>query len=78
MKQLSDRVTLAAAAAACFTHFRNGHPPKVRRAAAIGQNRTSQSESRHQQTIEQAGVLPSAASVPDLDAAESRLHPKPT
>jgi alkanesulfonate monooxygenase SsuD/methylene tetrahydromethanopterin reductase-like flavin-dependent oxidoreductase (luciferase family) len=27
--------------------------------------------------IEQAEVLPSAA-VPDLDAAESRLHPKPT
>ena len=26
--------------------------------------------------IEQADVLPSAA-VPDLDAAESRLHPKP-
>ena len=74
-EQLSDRVTLAVARALPILEWA---PAKGQRAAAI-KTKTEQANQNLgiNKQIEQAEVLPSAA-VPDLDAAESRLHPKPT
>ena len=72
-EQLSDRITLAVARALPILEWA---PAKGQRAAAI-KAKTEQANqnlgiNKH---IEQAEVLPSAA-VPDLHAAESRLHAK--
>lgn len=74
-EQLSERVTLAVARALPILEWA---PAKGQRAAAI-KTKTEQANQNLgiNKQIEQAEVLPSAA-VPDLDAAESRLHPKPT
>lgn len=74
-EQLSDRVTLAVARALPILEWA---PAKGQRAAAI-KTKTEQANQNLgiNKQIEQAEVLPSAAA-PDLDAAESRLHPKPT
>lgn len=74
-EQLSDRVTLAVARALPILEWA---PAKGQRAAVI-KTKTEQANQNLgiNKQIEQAEVLPSAA-VPDLDAAESRLHPKPT
>lgn len=73
-EQLSDRVTLAVARALPILEWA---PAKGQRAAAT-RAKTEQANQNLgiNKQIEQADVLPSAA-VPDLDAAESRLHPKP-
>ena len=73
-EQLSDRVTLAVALALPILEWA---PAKGQRAAAT-RAKTEQANQNLgiNKQIEQADVLPSAA-VPDLDAAESRLHPKP-
>ena len=73
-EQLSDRVTLAVARALPILEWA---PAKGQRAAAT-RAKTEQANQNLgiNKQIEQAAVLPSAA-VPDLDAAESRLHPKP-
>ncbi|MGN5764577.1 FMN reductase [Acinetobacter calcoaceticus] len=72
-EQLADRVTLAVARALPILEWA---PAKGQRAAAI-KTKTEQANQNLgiNKQIEQAEVLPSAA-VPDLDAAESRLHPK--
>lgn len=74
-EQLSDRITLAVARALPILEWA---PAKGQRAAVI-KAKTEQANQNLgiNKQIEQAEVLPSAA-VPDLDAAESRLHPKPT
>ena len=73
-EQLSDRVTLAVARALPILEWA---PAKGQRAAAT-RAKTEQANQNLgiNKQIEQADVLPSAA-VPDLGAAESRLHPKP-
>lgn len=73
-EQLSDRVTLAVARALPILEWA---PAKGQRAAAT-RAKTEQANQNLgiNKQIEQADVLPSAA-VPDLDTAESRLHPKP-
>ena len=73
-EQLSDRVTLAVARALPILEWA---PAKGQRAAAT-RAKTEQANQNLgiNKQIEQADVHPSAA-VPDLDAAESRLHPKP-
>ena len=73
-EQLSDRVTLAVARALPILEWA---PAKGQRAAAT-RAKTEQANQNLgiNKQIEQADVLLSAA-VPDLDAAESRLHPKP-
>lgn len=73
-EQLSDRVTMAVARALPILEWA---PAKGQRAAAT-RAKTEQANQNLgiNKQIEQADVLPSAA-VPDLDAAESRLHPKP-
>ena len=73
-EQLSDRVTLAVARALPILEWA---PAKGQRAAAT-RAKTEQANQNLgiNKQIEQADVLPSAA-VPDLDGAESRLHPKP-
>ncbi|MFN4316876.1 FMN reductase [Acinetobacter parvus] len=73
-EQLSDRVTLAVARALPILEWA---PAKGQRAAAT-RAKTEQANQNLgiNKQIEQADVLPSAAG-PDLDAAESRLHPKP-
>ena len=73
-EQLSDRVTLAVARALPILEWA---PAKGQRAVAT-RAKTEQANQNLgiNKQIEQADVLPSAA-VPDLDAAESRLHPKP-
>ena len=70
---MSDRVTLAVARALPILEWA---PAKGQRAAAI-KAKTEQANQNLgiNKQIEQAEVLPSAA-VPNLDAAESRLHPK--
>ena len=72
-EQLSDRVTLAVARALPILEWA---PAKGQHAAAI-KAKTEQANQNLgiNKQIEQAEVLPSAA-VPNLDAAESRLHPK--
>ena len=72
-EQLSDRVTLAVARALPILEWA---PAKGQRAAVI-KAKTEQANQNLgiNKQIEQAEVLPSAA-VPNLDAAESRLHPK--
>lgn len=73
-EQLSDRVTLAVARALPILEWA---PAKGQRAAATRAKTEQANQNLGINTqIEQADVLPSAA-VPDLDAAESRLHPKP-
>ncbi len=74
-EQLSNRVTLAVARALPILEWA---PAKGQRAAVI-KTKTEQANQNLgiNKQIEQAEVLPSAA-VPDLDAAESRLHPKQT
>ncbi|WP_038346297.1 FMN reductase [Acinetobacter sp. A47] len=72
-EQLADRVTLAVARALPILEWA---PAKGQRAAVI-KTKTEQANQNLgiNKQIEQAEVLPSAA-VPDLDAAESRLHAK--
>lgn len=71
--QLRDRITLAVARALPVLEWA---PAKGQRAEAV-KNKTAQANQSLgiNKQIEQDEVLPSAA-VPDLDAAESRLHPK--
>ncbi|ENV64510.1 FMN reductase [Acinetobacter junii NIPH 182] len=72
-EQLADRVTLAVARALPILEWA---PAKGKRAEVI-KAKTEQANQNLgiNKQIEQAEVLPSAA-VPDLDAAESRLHQK--
>lgn len=72
-EQLADRVTLAVARALPILEWA---PAKGKRAEVI-KTKTEQANQNLgiNKQIEQAEVLPSAA-VPDLDAAESRLHQK--
>ena len=72
-EQLADRVTLAVARALPILEWA---PAKGQRAEVI-KAKTEQANQNLgiNKQIEQAEVLPSAA-VPDLDAAESRLHQK--
>ncbi len=72
-EQLADRVTLAVARALPILEWA---PTKGKRAEVI-KAKTEQANQNLgiNKQIEQAEVLPSAA-VPDLDAAESRLHQK--
>jgi len=72
-EQLRDRITLAIARALPVLEWA---PAKGQRAEAV-KTKTEQANQNLgiNKQIEQAEVLPSAA-VPDLDAAESLIHPK--